>query len=106
MVEKVAVMVCVLASAGVMVTWQLDLSVVAGTAAKVQGLVITSVPTLELTVTVVPTPGLDLVPLASVSVTVTVAVVLCPTTIGLALKATAVEVERLFTVRSALPLLP
>src|SRR5215470_11304064 len=55
--------------------------------------------------TLVPTPGVDCVP-TSVSDTVTVSVVVPPSMIGFVPKAITVEVERLLTVRSELPLLP
>ena len=70
---KVAVIVCVLAEFGVIVTVQVDLSVL--DAASVQVPLTVSPTTLEVTETVVPTPGFDFVPLGSVSVIVTVAVV-------------------------------
>src|SRR5712692_57991 len=69
---KVAENVWTLACVGVTVTEQVALSVLL--AASVHVPVIVS-PESELRATMVPTPGLDLVPLESVSVTVTVAVV-------------------------------
>ena len=94
--EKVAVIVCVLAEFGVIVTEHVDLSVLS--AANVHGLPIVSPGTLEVTDTVLPTPGLDFVPFASSSVTVTVAVVDWPTLTVLLLNVTAVVVCRLLTV--------
>jgi len=93
---NVALILCTLACVGVIVTWQDDLSVVAGTAASVQVPVIVSLES-EITLTVSPTPGFDFVPVASVSVTVIVAVVFWPYVIGFAAKVTAVEVEQRLT---------
>ena len=75
-------------------------------AASVHGLPIVSPGTLEVTDTVLPTPGLDFVPFASSSVTVTVAVVDWPTLTVPLLKMTAVDVCLLFTVSVLEPVLP
>jgi hypothetical protein len=93
--RKVAVIVCELTAADAGVTFTEHVAAFTPLETSVHAPLITSLPTLERTVTV--PAGLDGFPIDSVSVTLTVATLDCPTTTALGVRLTVVVVARVFT---------